>query len=46
MKKILQPRRAGQMAITMVISILLFLMLMFPVMDLFVQNEGKLSVKE
>lgn len=34
------------MAITMVISILLFLMLMFPVMDLFVQNEGRWSVKE
>lgn len=39
-------RRQGQMAITMVLSILLFLMLMFPVMNLFVQNEGKWSVKE
>ncbi|PKM98539.1 MAG: hypothetical protein CVU79_02620 [Elusimicrobia bacterium HGW-Elusimicrobia-3] len=46
MKKTLSPRRAGQMAISMVISILLFLMLMFPVMDLFVQNEGRWSVKE
>ena len=39
-------RRNGQMAITLVLSILLFLMLMFPVMNLFVQNEGKWSVKE
>lgn len=46
MKKILSPGRPGQMAISMVISILLFLLLMFPVMDLFVQNEGKWSVKE
>ncbi|MDA8242703.1 MAG: hypothetical protein M0025_01100 [Elusimicrobia bacterium] len=38
--------RHGQMAITMVISILLFLMLMFPVMNLFTRNEGKWSVKE
>lgn len=34
------------MAITMVISIMLFLLLMFPVINLFVQNEGKWSVKE
>jgi hypothetical protein len=46
MKKSFPPRRSGQMAISMVISILLFLLLMFPVMDLFVQNEGKWSVKE
>ena len=38
--------RQGQMAISMVISILLFLMLMFPVMDMFVQNEGRWSMKE
>lgn len=38
--------RQGQMAITLVLSIMLFLMLMFPVMNLFVQNEGKWSVKE
>ncbi len=38
--------RRGQMAITMVISILLFLLLMFPMMDLFVKNEGKWSMKE
>ncbi len=38
--------RPGQMAITLVLSILLFLMLMFPVMNLFVQNEGRWSVKE
>lgn len=37
---------SGQMAITMVISILLFLLLMFPVMNLFVRNEGMWSVKE
>ncbi|MDA8132410.1 MAG: hypothetical protein M0011_12985 [Elusimicrobia bacterium] len=46
MTKYPRNRRAGQMAISMVISILLFLMLMFPVMNLFVQNEGKWSVKE
>ncbi|MDO8806181.1 MAG: hypothetical protein Q7R35_17330 [Elusimicrobiota bacterium] len=38
--------RPGQMAMTMVIVIMLFLLLMFPVMNMFVQNEGKWSVKE
>ncbi len=38
--------RRGQMAVMMVIGILLFLLLMFPVMNLFVQNEAKWSVKE
>ena len=38
--------RPGQMAIAMVISILLFLMMMFPILNIFVQNEGKWSVKE
>jgi len=38
--------RPGQMAITIVLSILLFLVLMFPVMNMFVKNESKWSVKE
>jgi len=38
--------RRGQMAITLVIVVLLFLMLMFPTMNMFVENEGKWSVKE
>lgn len=42
----MRNNRSGQMAITMVISILLFLLLMFPVMNLFVRNEGRWSVKE
>jgi len=42
----MQKPRQGQMAITLVLSIMLFLMLMFPVLNMFVQNEGKWSVKE
>lgn len=38
--------RRGQMAITIVIVVLLFLLLVFPVINMFVQNEGKWSVKE
>lgn len=38
--------RRGQMAITIVFSILLFLLILFPVLNHFVQNEGKWSVKE
>lgn len=38
--------RRGQMAITLVIVVLLFLMLMFPTMNMFVENEGKWSIKE
>jgi hypothetical protein len=34
------------MAITIVLSILLFLMLMFPVLNMYMKNEGKWSVKE
>lgn len=40
------PGRPGQMAISLVITVLLFLLLMFPVIDMFVRNESKWSVKE
>lgn len=38
--------RRGQVAIGIVIAILLFLLFAFPILNLFVQNEGKWSVKE
>ncbi len=43
---VLAHLRRGQMAVIMVISILLFMLLLFPLIDLFVKNEGKWSVKE
>lgn len=38
--------RAGQMAITMVITSLLLLLIMIPLLDKYVRNEAKWSVKE
>ena len=37
--------RRGQMALTMVLTTLMFLILMVPVIEKFVQNEGKWSMK-
>ena len=38
--------RRGQMAITMVISVLLLLLIAIPMMDTYVKNEAKWTVKE
>ena len=42
----LRLRRSGQIAIVMVIVTLMFLLIMFPVFDMFMRNESKWSVKE
>lgn len=39
-------RRNGQMAIMMVLTSILFLLIMIPMIDLYVKNEAKWSVKE
>lgn len=39
-------RRTGQMAIVMVLVTLMFLLIMIPVIEMFVKNEAKWSVKE
>ena len=38
--------RRGQMALTMVLSVLLLLLIAIPMMDTYVKNEAKWSVKE